>query len=174
MDTTGRPAPEEVATYYLPYITLAKGTSLVEALEHAGRETDALARRIPAEKGDHRYAEDKWTIKEVIQHVIDAERIFAYRALRFARNDATPLPGFDENEYTPAARAARRTLAELFDELATVRAATISLFASFDQEMLMRNGTANGKTMSVRGLGWTTAGHALHHLRVIEERYLNN
>ncbi|MBK8339953.1 MAG: DNA damage-inducible protein DinB [Flavobacteriales bacterium] len=105
---------------------------------------------------------------------IDAERIFAYRALRFARNDATPLPGFEENDYVPAARCERRTLADLMAEYTAVHHASLELFVSMDEKMLLSTGVANGNRTSVRAIGWTIAGHVLHHVSVLNARYLDH
>ena len=121
---------------------------------------------------NYRYAEGKWTIKEIIGHLIDAERIFAYRMLRFARKDATDLPGFDENEYVPASEANERSIHGLLEEFTTVRAGTFSLWRSLTNEMLQRSGTVNGNRLSVRALAYITCGHEIHHLAVIKERYL--
>lgn len=121
--------------------------------------------------GDRVYAENKWTIKEILQHVIDAERIFSYRALRFARNDQTPLSGFDEQEFARQSGPASRTIDDLLDEFQTVRRSTILMFRHFSDEMLVREGTSSGLAISVIGLGFTIAGHQKNHARVIEERY---
>jgi uncharacterized damage-inducible protein DinB len=124
------------------------------------------------DKFDYRYAEGKWTIKDILQHLIDTERIFAYRALRFSRNDLTPLSSFDENEYVIEAKANRRSIQELLTELAVVRQATLSLFKTFSEEELLRIGTASSKPISVRALGFVIIGHQNHHQRFFEERYL--
>lgn len=166
-----RPTADEVFHYYQRYVSKAQGPDLLSALERASDRMHAEVGTLSEERGEYRYAEGKWTIKEVVQHVIDAERIFAYRALRFARNDATPLPGFEENDYTPAAGVGRRTLKDLLREHDAVRTATVELFKSFSPDMLLLQGTANGNRMSVRALGWTIAGHAVHHLDVLNERY---
>ncbi|MEO8588290.1 MAG: DinB family protein [Flavobacteriales bacterium] len=172
MNALDRPDPAEVPAFYHGYIALAPGHDLVRAIHDASdRERTTLARITP-DLGDHRYAPGKWSVKEVIQHVIDAERIFAYRALRFARNDATELAGFDENTYAPNAQVDRRELVELTRELELVRACSTALFQSFSTEMLLRTGTANGNRISVRGLGWVIAGHTTHHMNVLEQRYL--
>jgi DinB superfamily len=120
----------------------------------------------------YRYAADKWSLKEVIQHMIDCERIFAYRALRFARRDTTPLPGFEENDYAPVSGADARSLQDLMAEHDLVRTSSITLFRSFPPEALALTGTANGRQITVRAIGWVIAGHADHHRNVIEERYL--
>jgi hypothetical protein len=129
---------------------------------------------IPEDKGLYRYGEDKWTVKEVINHMIDAERIFAYRALRFSRNDQTPLPPFDENLYAPEANAHNRTVQQLAKEMKRLRETTIDLFASMTPEMLQREGTASGKRLSVLNLGYIIAGHDIHHHKILHERYLNS
>ena len=172
MNAWGRPAPEEVVGFYWNYIERAEGDDLIRALQKASDAVWNTVYLIPTGKAEHRYAPGKWTIKEVFQHVVDSERIFSYRALRFARNDGTELPGFEENDYVPEARVDRRGFHQLLREHDAVRASTIELFRSFDEEMLLRSGTANNNRMSVRGLGWAIAGHAMHHMRVIEERYL--
>lgn len=171
MDPFHRPPPGDYPPFYGRYIEGAAATTLAEALQEAGDAMHAAITDLSA-RGDHRYAPGKWSVKEVLQHVVDTERIFAYRALCFARNDATPLPGFDENEYAPASQADRRTLPAILQEHDAVRAATVALFEGFDATMAARSGTANGDRISVAALGWTIAGHALHHARILRERYL--
>lgn len=172
MNALDRPELTEVPAFYHGYIERVEGHDLLRALRDASDRAHTVLNGIPAERGDHRYAPGKWSIKEVVQHVIDAERIFAYRALRFARNDATELAGFDEDMYAPNALADRRELSELAAELELVRSSSITLFRSFTPEMLLRSGTANGVRISARALGWVAAGHAQHHMNVIEQRYL--
>lgn len=121
--------------------------------------------------GNKVYETGKWTIKDILQHLIDCERVFCYRALRIARNDKTSLPGFDENEYIPEAKTERRTIDELLYELDSVRRTSILLFKSFDDEMLLRAGMCSGKNISVLAIGFTIAGHMLHHINVIKEKY---
>ncbi|MBK6752776.1 MAG: DinB family protein [Flavobacteriales bacterium] len=174
MIVTGIPDPAEIPTFYQRYVAQVGGNSLFEGLLLAAKTLRAAMERVRPEQEEHRYAPGKWSVKEVVQHVIDAERIFAYRALRFARNDATPLPGFEENDYAPAARCERRTLADLQAEYGAVHHATLELFVSMDGEMLLRTGIANGNRISVRALGWTIAGHTLHHARILTERYLDH
>lgn len=164
--------PSEVPAFYHGYISAAQGRDPIDAMKAAQTRTSSLITRIPADRGDHHYAPGKWTIKEVLQHVIDSERVFSYRALRFARNDATELPGFDENHYAPNAEAGRRDLAAIAEEMNVTRASTLAMFQSFTPEMLLRSGKANGNSISVRALGWVIAGHAVHHMNVIEQRYL--
>ena len=134
-------------------------------------ETLALIKSIPEARGDYRYAEGKWTIKEVIGHVIDAERIFAYRALRFARGDSTPLSGFEQDDYVPNGSFNKRSLSDLADEYEHVRRSTISLFANLDQEAWNRRGISNNNESSVRGLAFITAGHERHHVEILRTRY---
>lgn len=167
-----RPTPEEYPAFYHRYVDLTEGRDLLDAMEGASSRMHAVLANAPTEAGDHRYAPGKWSVKEVLQHVIDAERIFAYRALRFARGDARELPGFDEDAYAPAAQAGRRTLAELLHEHDVVRGASLALFRSFTPEMLLCGGIANGRPNTVRAIGWTIAGHADHHTRVLADRYL--
>lgn len=165
----------EAAPYYLKYIALCPpADGPVAALEAARARFVRVMADVPAALGDHRYAPGKWTIKDVIQHLIDCERVFAYRALRFARADTTGLSGFDQNSFAANAATERRALDELLAEHAAVRAGTIALFRSFDAAMLLRIGTANGNPFSVRALGWAIAGHEHHHLNVIEQRYLQH
>lgn len=166
--------PNEFAGHFANYINQASSEySLVEELEISVHRLIKFVQNIPLDKFDYRYAEGKWTIKDIIQHLIDAERIFAYRALRFARNDKTKLPGFDENEYVNATNAIKRSIQDLLTELAVVRQATLSLYKSFSEEELLRIGTASDNPMSVRALGFVIIGHQNHHQRVFEERYLN-
>ena len=127
---------------------------------------------ISEEKWDYRYAEGKWSIKELIQHIIDAERIFSYRALCFARKDGTPLPGFDENTYVAFSNADKRNKQDLLAELKAVQVATARLFESFDEEQLDREGIVNNKSISVRAIGFIIIGHTQHHKNILQEHYL--
>ena len=162
----------EYSIFNATYINAAGEGNLYEDLEISLHDFIRFVQDIPMDKFDYRYAEGKWTIKDIIQHLIDAERIFAYRALRFARNDKTALPGFDENEYVDAVQADKRSIQDLLTELAVVRQATLSLFKSFSDEELLRIGIASNNPMSVRALGFTIIGHQNHHQRVFQERYL--
>jgi hypothetical protein len=128
--------------------------------------------KIAPEKWDYRYAEGKWSIKEMIQHLIDAERVFCYRALNFARHDVHPLPGFDENKFAEVAKADRRTKEDLLEELSTVQKASALLFRSFDEEQLDSSGMANGTPNYVKAIGFTIVGHTRHHMKILRERYL--
>ena len=167
-----RPEAAEYAPYFGRYIDQVPDGAILDVLASGLRETVALLRSIPEERGDHRYAPDKWSVKEVVGHVIDAERVFAYRALRFARNDATPLPGFEQDDYIPAGRFGARTLRDLADELEAVRQSTLHLFRHLDEPALLRHGVASENPVSVRALAYIIAGHEAHHRKVLREGYL--
>ena len=166
-----RPADDEYAPFYGTYVSKVPEVEIHKFLETQLRETRSLLSTIPEGRGDHRYAEGKWSIKEVIGHLCDAERIFAYRMLRIARGDQTPLPGFEENAYVPVARFDRRTMASLVDEFAQVRDATLALTRTLDAEAGARRGVASGKEVSARALAWIIAGHVAHHVGILRERY---
>ena len=170
MPIVSKPSADEHAPYYSTYIALVGSDALVALTEQSNR-TQALLAATSEERGGYRYGEGKWSVKEVVGHLCDAERIFAYRALRFARADAAELAGFDENKYVPVGRFAARSLADMAAEFAAIRAATLALYQSFDDEALLRRGTANGQPMSVRALGHVIAGHEAHHVAILRERY---
>ena len=167
-----RPDASEHLAYYSKYVDRVPDGDLLQMLHAQVDETLALVRGLPEEHGGHRYAPGKWSIREVLGHVIDTERIFAYRALRIARGDATPMEGFDENAYADASDADARTLAALAEELEHVRLANIAFFRGLKGEALTRRGTANGAEVTVRALAWILAGHELHHRGLLRERYL--
>ncbi len=168
-----KPQAGEYAPYTIMYIGLLPDDGLVlQHLQNNLQATKALILSLPEEKLLYRYAEGKWTIKEILAHLSDDERIYAYRALRFARNDKTELPGFEQDDYARYSGANARTREDLLEELATVRNATISLFESFGDEALLRAGMADGKIMSVRAAAYHIAGHELRHINIIKERYL--
>ena len=169
--TIPRPRADEHAPYYSRYIALVPDGDLVEMLRSQQLDTMRLLRPLSDERARHAYAPDKWTVKEVVGHLSDAERIFAYRALRFARADAQGLTGFDENAYVPAGRFNERTIGDLLDELAAVRAATIHLFRHLDDEALARRGAANNNPITVRAIAYVIAGHERHHVTILRERY---
>lgn len=154
------------------YINLADNTLLLDALTQGASFEDLIPAATLEQLGDLRYAPGKWTVKDILQHIIDTERIMSYRALRLSRNDQTPLPGFDQEEFGSCANASRRTISELYDEYATVRKASIALFSSFDEEMLLRTGTCSDQRISVLALGFVLVGHVTHHVNMINERYL--
>ncbi|MBT8384210.1 MAG: DinB family protein [Bacteroidia bacterium] len=164
----------EYAPFYKPYIQaiIANNKTLLDNLSDTSSECLSLLKNIPKEKLLFSYAKGKWTIKEIVQHLIDAERIMAYRALRFARRDMTELPGFDENDYVISSNANKRNIGGLLKEMRLVRKTTIFLFKNFENNDLMNLGMANGSNMSVRALGYIIAGHQLHHMNIIKERYL--
>lgn len=168
-----KPLEGEYAPYTIMYIGLLPDDGLVlKHLKDNLKATTDFIYSLPEEKLTHRYAEGKWTIKELLVHLIDDERIYAYRALRFARNDKTELPGFEQDDYARYSGANERDIKEIMWEFATVREATISLFEGFDSEALTRAGMADGKVMSVRAAAYHIAGHELRHINIIKERYL--
>jgi uncharacterized damage-inducible protein DinB len=162
----------EYADFYKSYIQVLEDVELIEELEICLHEFIKFIQNIPMDKFDYRYEVGKWTIKEIIQHLIDSERIFSYRALRFSRNDKTPLPSFNENEYVDNSNGNNRNLQGLLTELAVVRQATLSLFNSFSQEQLTKIGIASNNEVSVRAIGFIIIGHQKHHQKIFVERYL--
>lgn len=168
-----RPLEGEFIPYYQKYIDLVPDGDLIELLARHADETIALLREQPPEIADHAYAEGKWTVKQVVGHVCDAERIFTYRLLRIARADQTPLPGFDENAYVPPGEFETRTLESLLEEFAAVRQATIALVAGLPDAAWSRSGIANGDPISARALAYILTGHELHHRGVLHARYLH-
>lgn len=166
------PDASEYAPYYGRYIALVGGNDVVAALEDQPRETLALLSTLSEEQGDYRYAADKWSIKEMLGHVIDGERVFAYRALRFARNDRTPLASFEQDDYVRSGDFGDRRLADLIEEFVAVRRATLWLFRQLSAEAWMRRGVASDNPVSVRAVAYIIAGHELHHRRVLQEKYL--
>ena len=166
-----RPQEGDYNPFYQGYIDRVTHLDVLDALAFAHEQTLKTLGSIPEEKGSFRYAEGKWSIKEVIGHIIDCERIMAYRALRFARADETPLEGFDENLYAPNANVESFMIKDLVNQLNILRISTVDLYLSFSDEMLARKGSANGSPCSVLALGYIIAGHALHHGNVLAERY---
>ena len=168
-----KPGEGEYAPYAIRYIGLLPDDGLV--LRHMEENLEATREFIlslPEERLAYRYAEGKWTIKEILVHVSDDERIYAYRALRFARGDKTELPGFEQDDYAAHSGAGGRDIKDILREFAAVRQATISLFEGLDREALVRVGVADGKVMSVRAAAYHIAGHELRHVDIIRERYL--
>ncbi len=167
-----RPETTEFAPFYAGYVTAVPEGDILATLRRSGDEWQAVLAALPEERAGYRYAEGKWSIRQVVGHLSDAERIFTYRALRIARGDQSPLASFDENAYAEAAGSDRRTLSALAAELRVVRESTIALYASLPNDAWTRTGTASSKTVSVRALAYITAGHAMHHLKILRERYL--
>jgi len=163
---------QTVPSHFLHYVEHTRSMEIMDALSESSASMQEFLRTVPEQKGTYRYAEGKWSIKEVLNHLMDAERIFAYRALRFARNDKTELHGFEENDYAPQANAHARTLKDLAHEMIRLRATTIDLFASFTPEMLERRGKANKSELQVKALAYIVGGHELHHLTIFKERYM--
>lgn len=168
-----RPDHNNLPEFYKNYVSYVSHLDMMEALYWSGEETQRLLRSIASDKESYRYQPEKWSIRELIGHIIDAERIFCYRALRFARQDATPLEGFDENKYVPNSGADIRPLRDLAQEAARLRASTIDMFGSFTPAMLQQTGAANGKEIAVVNLGYIVAGHETHHRTIITQRYLS-
>ncbi len=174
MNPFGRPGEGEMAAFYQRYIDACPGQELLEALNMSWSEFAGTVAEIPESQGNHRYAEGKWTVKELLQHVIDTERVMAYRALRFARADATPLPGFEEDDWGRAVDPSHRSIRDMLAEAEAQRRSTILFFMSLPAESLLRSGTANGKPCTARAAGWIIAGHMAHHMRILTERYLDH
>ncbi len=166
-----RPESTEFDPYYANYINGVPGDDAFTAMRNQIRETVQMLQSLPESQAAFRYAPDKWSINEVIGHMCDAERIMSYRALRIARADATPLSGFEQDDYVKAADFDTRALASLLEEFQSIRAATIAFFGSLDETALRRSGTANNAGISVRALAYIIAGHERHHVQILRERY---
>jgi hypothetical protein len=169
--TVARPQPDEFAPYYLRYVSLVPGEDIPSTLDQQRRETMMLLSSRDEKDGDFRYAPGKWSAKEVIGHLCDTERVFAYRALRIARADATPLEGFEQDDYVRNGPFAHRPITDLVEDFIAVRRATISLFRNLDEPAWMRRGIANKNEVTVRAIAYIIAGHELHHRRILEEKY---
>jgi uncharacterized damage-inducible protein DinB len=164
----------EYAPYFERYMQLSvlKDKTMIQNLESAQDEFERVLRNLPESKHCYSYASGKWTLKELIQHIIDTERVFCYRALSFARNDQTPLPGFDQDVFVDNDTANERDYYDLLDEMKVLRKSSIQLFRSFSKEALLRIGLASNNKMSVRALGYLFSGHQIHHINIVKERYL--
>lgn len=174
MKKISKPTEGEFPPYAIMYIGLLPDDGLVlKHLKNNLKATKDLIMSLPEEKLLYRYAEGKWTIKEVLVHIIDDERIYCYRALRFARNDTTELPGFEQDDYARYSGANARGVKNILKELTAVRNATITFFEGLGEEALTRSGVANKNLVSVRALAYHIAGHELHHMKIIKERYLS-
>lgn len=166
------PEANEYQSYYGRYISLVPGQDLIQTLDQQTASTLPVFGAISEEKSLYRYAPGKWSVKEVLGHLIDAERIFTYRALRFARKDPTPLHGFDQDPFVEAANFDSHPWSDLIAEFEHVRRSTILFFRALSPEDLLRFGTASGNAITVRALGYIVAGHELHHLAILRDRYL--
>jgi hypothetical protein len=167
-----RPCADEYAPYYETYISKVRDGEILEILAEQSDAIRGLFARVDDDRGRFAYGPGKWTLSESLQHVVDTERVFSYRALRIARGDATPLPGFEQNEWVPLSGASVRPLTAIVNEFVTVRASTVALFGGLPNDAWDRRGTASGFSVSVRALAFKCAGHALHHEGIFREKYL--
>ena len=167
----GRPDPSEHSPYFGRYISLVSDPDILSVLEAQWKETAAWLRGLNEQDGGFRYAPDKWTVREVLGHMNDTERIFAYRALRIARADKTPLAGFEQDDYVLAGGFEKRTLGDLREEFDAIRKSSLFLFRGFEEVAWTRQGTASDNILSVRALAYMIAGHELHHRRILLEKY---
>ncbi|HEV7488266.1 MAG TPA: DinB family protein [Thermoanaerobaculia bacterium] len=172
MKNAGRPQPGEYASYYERYIDLATEDDVVAALDAQSHETATLLGGISEQQAAHRYEPGKWSVKQLMGHIIDSERIFAYRALCFARGETTPLPGFEQEPYVVNASSDDRPVADLAEELTAVRKANVMMLRALPEEAWSRVGTASDNSITVRALAFIILGHERHHLRILRERYL--
>lgn len=172
MGIVTRPEPGEYSQYYHGYIQSVKEDDIFAVLSRQPAELKALLKGLSEKQCETGYAPGKWSIKELLCHIIDTERVFAYRALRFSRKDRTPLAGFEQDDYVKASMANDRAIASLINEFEHLRLANIELFSSFNNTTIHRTGEANHNEVSIRALIWITAGHAAHHFRILKEKYL--
>lgn len=168
-----RPTPEEHGEYFSRYINLVKGDDVLQVLNSGLKNCNKFWTSISNEKAEFRYAEDKWSIKELLQHLIDTERVFCFRALSIARGEPGNLPGYDHDVYANNSNADNREWGSIIEEYSLVRKATIALYQSFSQEQLSKVGSANGLPLSARAGGFINAGHELHHISIVKARYLS-
>jgi hypothetical protein len=166
-----RPQPGDYVPYYEKYVSLVPDQDILATLKKQLPETVRLLSACAEDKGDLRYAPGKWSVKEVLGHVIDTERIFSYRALRIARNDKTPIEGYEQDDYVKYGPFGKCSLASLIEEFTSVREATLSLFRGLDEPAWVRRGVANNSEVSVRAIAYIVAGHELHHRRILREKY---
>ncbi len=172
MQTILKPEPGQYKPFSGAYISLVDDNIEVAALQTEFEKMKLFLLSIPENKWEYRYAEDKWTLKEMLVHMIDTERIFSYRALRIARNDSTPLPGFEQNDYVPFSNANGRRVDDMLKEFEAVRSSTYLLFSGFDNTAWDRYTLVDNHPVSVRAILYLVIGHAKHHLKVIREKYL--
>lgn len=168
-----RPSDSEYSPFYKGYTSLVEGDDIITSLINQATDTQKLLAEIPSEKGGYRYAGGKWSVNELIGHIIDTERIMAYRALRISRNDATPLSGFDQDTYIENSNFNDCAFVSLAEELKLVRDSNVLMFKNLTAEAWDRNGTASESHVSTRALAYIIAGHELHHINILKERYLN-
>lgn len=166
-----RPREDEYAPFYARYVALVPETDILGVLERQAEEIRRLVASVPAERETHRYAEGKWSVRGVLGHLVDGERVFGYRALCISRGETAPLPSFDENRYVAAARSDGIPLRELADELALVRRSNLVVLRRLEPSEWRRVGTASGHPISVQALAWVMAGHPRHHVNILRERY---
>ncbi len=169
-----RPDPSEYAPFYAGYVAALPEDDIVRTLEVEMHRTLALLASIPPERETHRYAPGKWSVREVVGHIVDAERVFGVRALTFARADAGPLPAFDENRWAEVSNAHDRPLADIAAEFEALRRSHLLMARGLEPASLLREGTASGTPVTVRALLWIMAGHERHHRRILEDRYLGD
>lgn len=169
---TTRPTAQEYAPYYARYIDLVPAGDIIDILRRQMEDTVNLLSSLTEEQANHRYAPEKWSVKELIGHIIDSERVFAYRALRFARSDKTPLPGFEQDDYVKNGDFDNRQLSDLAKEYEHVRSASIYLLGQLSEDAWSRTGTANDVEVSVRAIAWILGGHEMHHKEVLRTKYL--
>jgi hypothetical protein len=167
-----RPVPGDYAPFYETYVSLVPEVDLLDAMHGSLEEIRETLESIAQDKADYAYAEGKWTVRELLQHIIDTERVFSYRAICIARGEQQPLPGFDENAYASLADVSHRSLKEMKEELLALRSSVYLMFRGFNNAMLERTGTASGKPITVNALGYICIGHIRHHSRILRERYL--
>ncbi|MFT5725416.1 MAG: hypothetical protein ACI9JN_002541 [Bacteroidia bacterium] len=166
------PIIESIPEYFKPYVSKVKSATAYQALEENWDNLQAVFWNLTSDQADYQYAEDKWTPKQILQHLIDTERILSQRALRFARRDMTQLPGYDHEKYVDQVDVSNRTIQDLWNEFHAVRVSTLFMYKGFTDQELKREGFANGLVLSVANEGFIIAGHALHHAQIIQERYL--
>jgi DinB superfamily len=167
----GRPEEGEYAPFFARYISLIQGPDILGVLHSQSGETTAMLRSLSEKDGEFRYGRDKWSVKQMVGHMCDTERVFAYRAMRIARGDKTPLAGFEQDDYVRFADFDKRTLADLVDEFDAIRKATMFLFRGLEEVAWTREGIANNGAVTVRALAYMIAGHELHHQRLLQEKY---
>jgi hypothetical protein len=174
MNQTQLPAPGQYPEFYKPYIEALESNDLLKNFVSVHETSLSLFGSYPEDKWEYRYDTGKWHLKELLAHLIDAERIFSTRALRFARNDRTPLPGFEQNDYVPESNIGHRSVPNLLKEWHLIRRATIMMFENFSPQMLQRIGEASGWPVSVMSIGFIIVGHEKHHQKIFHERYFGN